>query len=183
MSQTFTDTEKQYEIYDRELLEIIRALKEWRHYIQGSGHTTLVHTDHKNLTYFRKAQKLSDRQAQWSLFLSEFDIKLQHLPGSKMILSDTLSRQPDHCPEEEASEETVLLPDSLFLNILDMELQDRILDADKYNFDVLKAMDVLKNEGMNGLQKDLEDWMVKEKVGKRMLFYQGRSYVPKDDNL
>ena len=52
MSQTFTDTEKRYEIYDWELLGIIRALKEWRHYIQGSGHTTLVHTDHKNLTYF-----------------------------------------------------------------------------------------------------------------------------------
>ena len=92
MSQTFTNTEKQYEIYDWELLGIIRALKEWRHYIQGSGHTTLVHTDHKNLTYFQKAQKLSDRQARWSLFLSEFDIKLQHLPGSKMILFDALSR-------------------------------------------------------------------------------------------
>ena len=103
-----------------------------------------------------------------------------------MILSDALSRQLDHCPEEEVSEETVLLPDLLFLNILDTELQDsldRILDADKYDFDVLKAMDVLKNKGMNGLQKNLEDWMVKEKEGKRMLFYQGRSYVPKDDNL
>ena len=28
MSQTFTDTEKRYEIYDQELLGIIRALKE-----------------------------------------------------------------------------------------------------------------------------------------------------------
>jgi hypothetical protein len=37
-------------------------------------------TDHRNLTYFQKAQKLSDRQARWSLFLSEFDIKFQHLP-------------------------------------------------------------------------------------------------------
>ena len=52
MSKTFNDTEKRYEIYDRELLGIVRALKEWRHYIQGSGHTTMVHTDHKNLTYF-----------------------------------------------------------------------------------------------------------------------------------
>jgi RNase H-like domain found in reverse transcriptase len=35
LSKTFTDTERQYEIYDRELLGIVRALKEWRHYIQG----------------------------------------------------------------------------------------------------------------------------------------------------
>ena len=52
MSKTFNDTEKRYKIYDQELLGIVRALKEWRHYIQGSGHTTMVHTDHKNLTYF-----------------------------------------------------------------------------------------------------------------------------------
>jgi RNase H-like domain found in reverse transcriptase len=44
--------ERQYKIYDRELLKIVQALKEWQHYIQGSGHMTLVHTDHRNLTYF-----------------------------------------------------------------------------------------------------------------------------------
>jgi RNase H-like domain found in reverse transcriptase len=85
LSKTFTDMERRYEIYDRELLGIVWALKKWWHYIQGLGHTTLIHTDHRNLTYFRKAQKLSDQQARWSLFLSEFDIKLQHLPGNKMI--------------------------------------------------------------------------------------------------
>src|SRR5208282_3764925 len=183
MSQTFTDTKRRYEIYDRELLGIIRALKEWRHYIQGSGHTTLIHRDHKNLTYFRQTQKLSDRQARWSLFLSEFDIKLQHLPGNKMILSDALSRRPDHCPDEEISEESVLLPDTLFMNLLDTDLQDRILNANEYDFDVLKAMDVLKEGGMAGLRKDLEDWTITEKDGRKMLFYQGRNYVPKDDNL
>jgi RNase H-like domain found in reverse transcriptase len=44
--KTFTDTEQRYEIHDRELLGIVWALKEWQHYIQGSGHTTLIHTDH-----------------------------------------------------------------------------------------------------------------------------------------
>src|SRR5271168_2880562 len=92
LSQTLSDTERRYEIYDRELLGIIRALKEWRHYIQGSGHTTIVYSDHKNLTYFRTTQKLNGRQARWSLYLSEFDIKLIHLPGTRMIQSDTLSR-------------------------------------------------------------------------------------------
>jgi RNase H-like domain found in reverse transcriptase/Reverse transcriptase (RNA-dependent DNA polymerase) len=52
MSKTFSETERKYKIYDQELLRIIRALKQWRHYIQGSGHTTVVYSDHKNLTYF-----------------------------------------------------------------------------------------------------------------------------------
>ena len=82
LSQTFTNTERRYKIYDRELLGIIQALKEWRHYLQGSGQMTTVFSNHKNLTYFRTAQKLNDRQARWSLYLSEFDIKLIHLPGT-----------------------------------------------------------------------------------------------------
>jgi RNase H-like domain found in reverse transcriptase len=51
LSKTFTDTEQQYKIYDRELLGIVRALKEWRHYIQGSGHTTLIHTSKRHKSY------------------------------------------------------------------------------------------------------------------------------------
>jgi RNase H-like domain found in reverse transcriptase len=146
LSKTFTDTEHRYEIYDRELLGIVWALKEWRHYIQGSGHTTLIHTDYRNLTYFWKAQKLSDRQARWSLFLSEFDIKLQHLPGNKMILSDALSRRPDHCPEEDETKEEILLPDDLFLNLLDINLRDRITKNKDYDFDVTRAINYYKNK-------------------------------------
>ena len=55
ISKTFSETERNYEIYDRELLAIIRALEEWQHYIQGSPHTTLILSDHKNLTYYREA--------------------------------------------------------------------------------------------------------------------------------
>jgi RNase H-like domain found in reverse transcriptase len=42
ISKTFSPTERNYKIYDRELLAIIRALDEWRHYIQGSPHTTTI---------------------------------------------------------------------------------------------------------------------------------------------
>ena len=61
--RTLSPTERNYENYDQELLSIIRALKEWWHYIQGSGFTTEVLSDHKDLTYFRKAQKLNRQQA------------------------------------------------------------------------------------------------------------------------
>jgi hypothetical protein len=91
ISKTISPAERNYEIYDRELLVIIRALEEWRHYIQGSPHTTIILSDHKNLTYYWEAQKLTRRQARWSLYLSEFDVKLIHTPGNKMVQSDALS--------------------------------------------------------------------------------------------
>ena len=59
ISQTLNLAERNYEIYDHELLGIIRALTEWRHYLEGSPHLVEVCSDHKNLTYFRTAQKLN----------------------------------------------------------------------------------------------------------------------------
>ena len=58
ISKTFSP-ERNYEIYDWELLAIIRGLEEWRHYIQGSPHTTIILSDHKNLTYYHEAKKLN----------------------------------------------------------------------------------------------------------------------------
>jgi hypothetical protein len=127
--------------------------------------------DHRNLTYFWKAQKLSDWQARWSLFLSEFDIKLQHLPENKMILSDALSRRPDHCPEEDETKEEILLPDDLFLNLLDVNLRNRITKNKEYNFNVTKAIELLQGEGPTSIQKDLEDWKIEEVDNQKMIFY------------
>ena len=47
LSKTFNETKKNYEIYNRELLAIIWALEEWQHYIQGSGHTTTIYSNHQ----------------------------------------------------------------------------------------------------------------------------------------
>ena len=48
ISKTFSPAERNYEIYDQKLLAIIWALEEWRHYIQGSPHTTIVFSDDKH---------------------------------------------------------------------------------------------------------------------------------------
>ena len=79
-----TQTQQNYDTGDRELLAIIRALEEWRYYIQGSLHTTTIYSDHANLGYFKLPQNLSPQQARWALYISEFDLKLVHIPGVKM---------------------------------------------------------------------------------------------------
>jgi hypothetical protein len=52
LSQSMAPAERNYNIYDKELLAIIRALEEWRHYLEGADHTVKIITDHKNLSYF-----------------------------------------------------------------------------------------------------------------------------------
>ena len=184
ISKTFSPAERNYEIYDRELLAIIRALEEWRHYIQGSPHTTIIFSDHKNLTYFREAQKLNRRQARWSLYLSEFNVKLVHIAGTKIVQSDALSRRPDFTPEEDTDNENItMLPDELFMNLIDTELQERILTCEKLDSDTMEALKVLLEDGPTTIRNQLPDWTV-ERVGeKQVLYYRGKNYIPKDEEL
>jgi len=65
-----------YQIYDKELLAIKVALEEWRHYLLSARHQYIVYTDHKNLTFPRKPEMLSQRQIRWYEFLCRFDFKL-----------------------------------------------------------------------------------------------------------
>ena len=58
-SQSMNPTEQNYQVYDRELMAIIRALRKWRCYIYGSSFMMIVWTDHHNLTYFMHPQKLT----------------------------------------------------------------------------------------------------------------------------
>ena len=184
ISKTFSPAERNYEIYDRELLAIIRALEEWRHYIQGSPHTTTILSDHKNLTYYREAKKLNRRQARWSLYLSEFDVKLVHVPGTRMVQSDALSRRPDLCPDEDTDNENiVVLPDHLFLNLINVDLQQRIADADTLDTDAADVLNALLGRGPTALRHDLSDWTTEDFNGKRILFYKGKNYIPKDLSL
>ena len=92
-SKSLSETERNYEIHDKEMLAIIRALEEWRHFLEGAPRKFEIWTDHKNLEYFMSAKKLNRRQARWSLTLARFDFEMHHRPGRTMGKSDALSRQ------------------------------------------------------------------------------------------
>ena len=72
-SKTLSPNEQNYEIYDKELLSIMRGLREWKPYLQGSSLQTTIQTDHKNLTYFKNPQKLNPRQKRWIPELEEYN--------------------------------------------------------------------------------------------------------------
>ncbi len=55
MSKSLSATERNYKIYDKELL----ALDEWRHYLMGATVDIEIWTDHQNLQYFQQPQKLN----------------------------------------------------------------------------------------------------------------------------
>ena len=98
-----------YKIHDKEMLAIIHALEEWRHFLEGTTHLVEIWTDYKNLEYFMMAKKLNCRQARWSLHLARFDFLLYHRPGHAMGKLDALSRKADHRNGASNNENVVLL--------------------------------------------------------------------------
>jgi len=51
LSKSLSSIEWNYEIHDKEMLAIIRALQEWRHFIEDAEHQCKIWMDHKNLEH------------------------------------------------------------------------------------------------------------------------------------
>src|SRR5258705_10881607 len=109
ISKSMSPAERNYNICDKEMLAIIRALEQWRHYLEGTKHPVQVLTDHKNLEYFMTAQKLNRRQARWSTYLSRFDLDLSYRPGKSSAKPDLLSCRIDHKKGGEDDNNNVVL--------------------------------------------------------------------------
>jgi len=62
LSKSLNEIERNYEIHDKKILVIIQGLESWRHLLEGAQSKFEIWTDHKNLKYFMKAQKLNQRQ-------------------------------------------------------------------------------------------------------------------------
>jgi hypothetical protein len=88
-SKTLSKEEMNYDIYDKELTAMDRGLDIWRHLILGQD--TTVHTDHANLTYYRKPQKLTPRAKRAVARIMQYRIKIKHKPGI-LNKADALSR-------------------------------------------------------------------------------------------
>jgi RNase H-like domain found in reverse transcriptase len=95
LSQTFSDTELNYNTHDKELMAIYEVFKAWRHYLEGTEVLIDVVMDHKNLEYFCTRWILSMRQAWWSTFMSGFNMAIRFRPGRLRTKPDALTRRPD----------------------------------------------------------------------------------------
>src|SRR4029077_8787218 len=84
----------------KELLAIYKAFRSWRHYLEGSGTPVDVVTNHKNLEYFCTTKILTQRQACWSEFLSQFNMVVRFRPGKLGAKPDVLTRRWDVYPKE-----------------------------------------------------------------------------------
>jgi transposase InsO family protein len=188
-SKSLDAVQRNYEIHDKEMLAIIRALEEWRHFLEGAKHPFEIWTDHRNLEYFMTARKLNRRQARWSLILARFDFKMHHRPGRSMGKADALSRRADHGSGAKDNENiTLLSPERLAIRALEGvavtgEEQTLLKDIRKFNKEgrqeeaIAKAAKALQTSSSRYMHSS--EWS--EMDG--LLLFRGKVYVPKDPDL
>jgi len=186
ISKSLNEAERNYEIHNKEMLAIIRCLEAWRHFLEGAKGWFEIWTDHKNLEYFMKAQKLNRRQPRWLLYLSRFDFTLKHVAGKSMGRADSLSRRVDLAEGVEKDNENQVMLKEEWLEVramewliegLEEEIVKKIKEARDKDEEVIKVVEEMKKAGVKTL-KD-EEWQIEE----GLVLKEGRVYVPKDEKL
>src|SRR5260370_7845164 len=82
----------------------------------------------------------------------EYNVKLKHKPGRQMIVADPLSRRSDHADGKEDNKEVIGLPEELWIQLLDMGLQDALAKAqlsDRHAQDVMSQLSDLTQPPIN----------------------------------
>ena len=153
-------------------------MEEWKYLLLGADHETVVHCNHKNLTYYRSPQQLTAQQARWWNNLSQYNLKLIHVPRSKLIQADALSHQSDHITEED-DETIVMLPDNMFISLIATDLRDKIANATKTDELTTTIKNCLHKHLPPPMCTTLSDWSITDDL----ITYKGKIYVPTDAEL
>jgi len=122
-SRKLNSAEHNYEIHDKELLAILEAFMEWKHYLYGADKPITVYTDHQNLQHFLTTKKWNQRQIRWAQLLASFNFKIIYRPGSRSGKPDALSTRPEYLPEEEAehTKQSILKPEHFSISLVQDE--------------------------------------------------------------
>jgi hypothetical protein len=80
-----------YPVHEQELLAVIHALQKWKILLLGMKVNFM--SDHHSLTYLLKQQNLSQRQAQWTEILADFDLNFEYIKGNNNRVANALSHK------------------------------------------------------------------------------------------
>ena len=114
-SATFTPTERNYDIYERELLAVMKALAHWRPYLGWTKFPFTIMTDHVNLQYWKSPKNLNRCTARWHADLQEYDYEILYVPGKTNTPPDALSRPPGADKGEADNKDITVLPENKFI--------------------------------------------------------------------
>jgi hypothetical protein len=124
-SKNLASTECNYEIYDKELLIIIRCFEQWRFellFIESNVFVKML-IDHKNLKYFMFIKQLNRRQSRWAQFLIDFHSVIIYLLEKSNEKADSLIKKIEDVFEKKNDRQKQQNQILLLFTRFDKELQ------------------------------------------------------------
>ena len=91
-SKKFLKYQKNYSVVEKETLGLVLALEHFDVYLGSTPFKIRVYTDHNPLTFLKTMKNKNQRLVRWSLALQEYNLEIQHIPGSENVVADALSR-------------------------------------------------------------------------------------------
>lgn len=91
-SEKFSDSQKSYSTFGRELTAMKMAVKYFRYFLEGRQF--VIFTDHKPLTYAMTTNSSSrlPHEERYLKYISQFTTDIRHINGSENTVADALSR-------------------------------------------------------------------------------------------
>ena len=106
---------------------MIYSVTKYRHYLLGRKFSFDV--DHSVLLYFVSKASLTDKLAQWTLLLQEFEFEIYEQPGIQHVVADYLSRLESGEASDGVQDE---FPDArLFKITTETTVDGTVVDEDK----------------------------------------------------
>jgi hypothetical protein len=201
-SKTMAPAECNYEIHDKEMLAIVRALEHWRAELMGLQTQLPIYSDHKALEYFMTKRQLTARQARWAELLSQYNFRIEYRMGKSNERADALTRRSQDNQDKTMAQnrtQAILQPSQLDPRILADLTPDSTLLKGKAELAPVEASEPLAREANDIVDRiltanrsnspqmaelrlqvaDSADW----KLENGLLQYKNRLYVPETDNL
>jgi RNase H-like domain found in reverse transcriptase len=114
-SALFIAAKLNYDIYERELLAIVKAFKHWQSHLGWTRFPITIITDHANLAYWKEPKDLNRRTARWHALLQDYWFNIQITPGKAHVVADFLSQPPHAEHGEHDNKNIVVIPPRKFV--------------------------------------------------------------------
>ena len=131
-SSMFTPTERNYDIYEREFLGVLKALKCFRPHVAAMEIPVTILTDHANLTHWKATRKVNRWVARWFAKIQDYNLIIKHVPGKIHTTPNMLSRPPGVNQGKQDNADIILLPPTMLIvtaNTQDDMLKEKVREA------------------------------------------------------